>query len=61
MPSLRFDLSSKNNVLTEAWAGSDAGRNEYSYDGDGYVTQVVNLIRSNSGAYLNGGKTVYTY
>ena len=61
MPSLHFELSSKNNVLTEAWAGSDAGRKEYSYDADGYVTQVVSLMRSNGGTYVNAGKTVYAY
>ena len=61
MPSLHFELSSKNNVLTEAWEGRDAHRNEYSYDAEGYVTQVVTKGRNNNGEYVNTGKTVYAY
>ena len=61
MPSLHFELSSKNNVLTEAWEGHDANRNEYSYDAEGYVTEVITKGRNNNGGYVNTGKTVYAY
>lgn len=61
MPSQRFELSSKNNVLTEVWENYNAYRNENSYDTDGYLTEVVNKVRSNNGVYVNNSKTVYTY
>lgn len=61
MPSLRFELASKNNALTQAWEGRDASRYENSYDADGYVTQVVAKARNSNGDYVNSSKIVYTY
>lgn len=61
MPSLRFELSSKNNVQSEAWEGRDANRNENSYDGDGYLIQVITKSRNSEGDYINSSKLVYTY
>lgn len=61
MPSLYFEMASKNNVLTEGWEGRDAIRKTYSYDAEGYVTEVLAKGRNNNGEYVNTGKTVYTY
>lgn len=61
MPSQRFELSSKNNTLTEVWENYNAYRNENSYDADGYPTEVITKVRTNSGAYVANSKTVYTY
>ncbi len=61
MPSLYFERSSKNNVLTESWEGKDRYTYVYTYDSDGYVTEVTTRIRSNDGQLVNYSRTMYTY
>lgn len=61
MPSLYFEHSSKNNVAAEGWDGSDQLIHEYTYDVDGYVTEVITKTRNNSGQFVNYTRTVYTY
>lgn len=62
MPSLYFELSSKNNVLTEAWEGSRQHLvHEYKYDAEGYITEVRTKSLDNNGQLVPVSKTVYTY
>jgi hypothetical protein len=61
MPSLYFEHSSKNNVVAEGWDGSDRVIHEYTYDVDGYVTEVITKNRDNNGQFVNFSRTVYTY
>ena len=61
MPSLYFEYSSKNNVVAESWEGGETLLHEYTYDADGYVTEVATKIRNNNGQMMNYSKTVYTY
>ncbi len=61
MPSMYFEHSSKNNVLTEFWEGYNRFINEYAYDSDGYVTEVTTKIRTNTGEYVHYSRTIFTY
>lgn len=61
MPSMYFEHSSKNNVLAESWEGYDRFINTYTYDSDGYVTEVITKGRNNNGQYVNYSRTIYTY
>ncbi len=61
MPSLYFEHNSKNNVVAEGWEGGEKLLNVYTYDADGYVTEVTTKIRNNNGQIMNYSKTVYSY
>lgn len=61
MPGLYFEHSSKNNVVAEGWDGTDQLIYEYTYDAEGYVTEVITKTRTNSGQFVNYKRTVYTY
>lgn len=61
MPSMYFEHNSKNNVLAESWEGNSQFVNEYKYDEEGYVTEVITKARSNSGQYENYSRTIFTY
>ena len=61
MPSVYFELASKNNVVAEGWSGTDHVLSQYSYDAEGYVTQVIKKERNNNGQVVPALKTVFTY
>lgn len=43
-PKIQFETSSKNNVLHKQKNGTPNQKNDYTYDADGYVTQMITLL-----------------